>query len=248
VITVPTTSEPLADDYLAAIQARHDALRPMTWQIGRMNGDGVPNGFGPFSWVEAWDHAQLIPAIHFCNSARVDIPALLGEIARLRAEPATALMPEPHRPGATMEDPQLLAARENVRELRATLESLIADPRAALLLDGYRDALHTVQAAGLAAADRTDYRAWHDSSGINLGHYTGREAAMSHVYAVLATEEGTTAEEIAQRVIWRADDPNADNTTWECWLLGPDGEDDKPTGYVVTPVPVAAAYDPEADS
>lgn len=122
--------------------------------------------------------------------------------------------------------------------------------------DRYRNALRSARrrarglrtrVAELEAAELTVFRASHDESGIGLGHYAGRQAAMDHVHAVLANEESTTAAAIELRVIWRADDPEAHDTAWECWMFDTDGADDKPTGYVVSPITVAAAYDPDGD-
>ncbi|MEV7394900.1 hypothetical protein [Streptomyces sp. NPDC091215] len=92
------------------------------------------------------------------------------------------------------------------------------------------------------ASDLTVYRASHGS--IVMGHYTSRQAAMDHVHGVLANEEGG---DVTARVIWRADDPEVDEPEWECWLFDDDMSDDSPTGYVVTPLEVASAYDPDAD-
>lgn len=101
------------------------------------------------------------------------------------------------------------------------------------------------------ATEHTDWRAWHDSdASMPLGQYTGREAAMGHVHHVLAREESVPVEEIEKRVRWQADDPHGpedEPTVWECWLTDADGDDEKPTGYVVSPVEVAAAYDPDGD-
>lgn len=91
-------------------------------------------------------------------------------------------------------------------------------------------------------AELTIYRASHES--IVMGHYTTRQAAMDHVHGALAKEEGG---DVTPRVIWRADNPEADEPTWECWLFDTDMSDDSPTGYVVTPLTVASAYDEEAD-
>lgn len=103
----------------------------------------------------------------------------------------------------------------------------------------------------LGAAASVVWRAEYPEGALTLGHYTGRDAAMAHVHQVLADEENTTPEAIALRVMWRADDPHGpegEPTAWECWLVDEDGEDDKPTGYVVTPVEVAAAYDADGES
>jgi hypothetical protein len=77
-----------------------------------------------------------------------------------------------------------------------------------------------------------------------MGLYDSRQAAMDHVHATLGNEEGG---DVTARVIWRADDPEADEPTWECWLFDADMADDSPTGYVVEPLEVASAYDPDAD-
>jgi hypothetical protein len=97
----------------------------------------------------------------------------------------------------------------------------------------------------LRSAEHTAWHAAHDSDGVAFGHYTGRDAAMDHIHHLLAGEEHLTVEEVQARVIWRADDPTSQKdvpTAWECWLEDPDEEDYKPTGYVVTPISVAAAY------
>lgn len=78
--------EPLTDAYLAEIQARVDAARPLPWKTTQHDMDGLPLGFGPFSWVEAWTTEEIAPNIDFCNKARTDIPALLAEVARQRKE------------------------------------------------------------------------------------------------------------------------------------------------------------------
>lgn len=78
--------EPLTDDYLAAVQERVIAARPGKWDVA-VDGYGIPTGFGPFSWVQGWDgnDADLAANVRFCNEARADVPALVGEIARLKA-------------------------------------------------------------------------------------------------------------------------------------------------------------------
>ncbi|MEV7871453.1 hypothetical protein AB0P17_36380 [Streptomyces sp. NPDC088124] len=72
--------EPLTPAYLREIQTRITETRPGPWPV--TGGDGAV-GFGPFSWVEAWDDTELGPAIEFCRHARTDVRALLGEVARL---------------------------------------------------------------------------------------------------------------------------------------------------------------------
>lgn len=102
------------------------------------------------------------------------------------------------------------------------------------------------QVAELGAAPAFVYRAEHPDSGIVLGTYSNREAAVAHCEA-LARREGSTG-----LVSWVPDDSDA---------LSPeelsffdveycDG-DDVPvqtcTGYVVTPLELASEYDEEAD-
>jgi hypothetical protein len=114
-----------------------------------------------------------------------------------------------------------------------------------------RSAAHA--AALLAEVERLQatapsvWHAWFPEDASSLGFYAGRAAAMDHVHHLLAREENTTAAAIKARVIWRADDPEAEDTAWECWLADPDGADDAPTGYVVNPIAVASAFEPSAD-
>ena len=75
--------EPLTPEYLRAVKDRVIATRPGPWDLYSTD-DGSAFGFGPFSFVEPWDDTELVPAIEFCRQARADVPALLGEIARLR--------------------------------------------------------------------------------------------------------------------------------------------------------------------
>ncbi|WP_327377947.1 hypothetical protein OG393_30720 [Streptomyces sp. NBC_01216] len=77
--------EPLSPEYLRQVQDRIMATRPGPWPIAPDDA-GLPAGFGPFSFVEAWQDDERTPAIDFCSQARTDIPRLLGEIARLKTE------------------------------------------------------------------------------------------------------------------------------------------------------------------
>jgi hypothetical protein len=71
---------------------------------------------------------------------------------------------------------------------------------------------------------------------------------MDRVHHELAHEENVPVSEIQERVTWRADSPEEDvETSWECWLLDEDGDEYEPTDYVVSPIAVAAAYDPDGD-
>lgn len=96
--------------------------------------------------------------------------------------------------------------------------------------------------AELEAAPTTVYRASHDS--IVMGLYTTREAAQAHCEAQVTQEEPAGS---ILHLSWSADD------------IGPDAEYElhitpaetggliRGTGYVVTPLEVAAEFDPDGD-
>ncbi|MGW7355158.1 hypothetical protein ACWGI0_00305 [Streptomyces sp. NPDC054802] len=77
--------EPLSTSFLREVQGRVIDTRPGPWDLHASDNGEAP-GFGPFSYVEAWDDTELLPAIEFCRHARTDVPALLGEISRLRGK------------------------------------------------------------------------------------------------------------------------------------------------------------------
>ncbi|WP_137991210.1 hypothetical protein [Streptomyces vilmorinianum] len=81
--------EPLTREYLRQVQGRVLATRQGSWDL-LLDDEGHPCGFGPFSFVETWRDAELVPAIDFCQHARTDIPQLLGEVARLTQRLALA--------------------------------------------------------------------------------------------------------------------------------------------------------------
>src|SRR5690606_35607152 len=94
-------------------------------------------------------------------------------------------------------------------------------------------------------APLTVFRASHDS--IVMGLYTTREAARAHCETVLRREIGDTAGDLG----WIPDD-GSDGSAEELSLVGPGVDEDgvpydTATGYVVTPLEVAAAYDPDGD-
>ncbi|MFI6530468.1 hypothetical protein [Streptomyces uncialis] len=86
-----------------------------------------------------------------------------------------------------------------------------------------------------AAEPLTVYRASHDS--IPMGLYTSRAAARAHCEAYVRRELGDTV-----FLGWVPDD-DSEQAPEELSA----GHDIEPTGYVVTPLEVAAAYDGEAD-
>lgn len=79
-------AEPLTEEFLAAVQARLDAAPVGPWPVTR-DGYELPLGFGPFSWVQVFQDQDLETASTFAAAARTDVPALLEEIARLKATP-----------------------------------------------------------------------------------------------------------------------------------------------------------------
>src|SRR5690606_3954321 len=98
--------------------------------------------------------------------------------------------------------------------------------------------------AELEAAQGTVYRASHDS--IVMGLYTSREAARAHCETVLRHEIGDKG------VLGWIPDDGSDLAPEELFIFGPSVDEDgfpreTDTGYVVTPLEVAAAYDPDGD-
>jgi hypothetical protein len=87
-----------------------------------------------------------------------------------------------------------------------------------------------------AAADVTVYRASHDS--IVIGHYTTAAAAREHCEAYVQREHPGAV------LDWIADE---DDELSPAELAEQVGDEESLTGYVVTPVTVAAAYDPDGD-
>jgi len=91
------------------------------------------------------------------------------------------------------------------------------------------------RAAELEAAPQTVYRASHES--IVMGLYTTRKAAREHCETVLRREVGDEA-----FLGWVPDD-GSELAAEELCI----GHDFECSGYVVTPLEVASAYDEEAD-
>ena len=86
------------------------------------------------------------------------------------------------------------------------------------------------------------FRASHDS--IVMGHYTSREAAQAHCEANVQQEEPPGS---IGHLSWSTDDIGAD-AAYELHITpAATGELIHGTGYMVTPLEVAAAYDEEAD-
>lgn len=139
----------------------------------------------------------------------------------------------------------LKSAKRGRSRLRARVAELEAERHSTN--EALSDAAERMRAdrdriAELEAAPKTVFRASHDS--IVMGHYTTREAAQAHCEAKVQEEE---PEGSILHLSWSADD------------IGPDAEYElhitpartggliRGTGYVVTPLEVASAYDPDAD-
>ncbi|MEU8968064.1 hypothetical protein AB0D11_02105 [Streptomyces monashensis] len=86
------------------------------------------------------------------------------------------------------------------------------------------------------------YRSEHPDSGIVLGTYSNREAAREHCEAVVRREwpEGTRLS-----FVWATE--NEDLLSPEELTVLPGQNDEDLTGYVVTPLEVASAYDEDGD-
>jgi len=99
-----------------------------------------------------------------------------------------------------------------------------------------------VQGEAAQPAEVTIYRASHDS--IVMGLYTTRDAAQTHCEAKVRQEE---PEGSIQHLSWWADD-TGDQAEYELHITPADpGALIHGTGYVVKPLTVAAAYDPDGD-
>lgn len=77
--------EPLTDAYLREIQDRVTAAPKGPWEV-EPNEHGLPDQVGPIAYVQTWVESELVPTIEFIGHARTDVPALLGEVARLRLD------------------------------------------------------------------------------------------------------------------------------------------------------------------
>ncbi|MEU0761625.1 hypothetical protein ABZ351_18360 [Streptomyces microflavus] len=96
------------------------------------------------------------------------------------------------------------------------------------------------ETAELETGVRTVYRAEHET--IPLGTYTTEAAARAHAEGAMSDEFGP---ERAVTFDWVGDE--SDLESWWELVVQVDGGDEQPTGYVVVPITVASAYDPEAE-
>ncbi|MFD9721053.1 hypothetical protein [Streptomyces sp. NPDC059076] len=137
-------------------------------------------------------------------------------------------------------------ARERLRVMiRTTRGSMtVWSPNEARdALDAYRDQVRAEVLAELAAGDLTVYRASHDS--IVMGLYRTAAEARRHC----ETEERRTwATGTSLTFRWTPDDKDDPDSPEELSIVDDaDAADDFHTSYVVTPLPVPAKYDEEAD-
>lgn len=97
-----------------------------------------------------------------------------------------------------------------------------------------------VQAAGLlrSAADVTVWLAEYDT--IPLGTYLTEQGARAHCESYVRREHSPGAE---LTLAWSAYEPDDPTAPWELHVTANDLRD--ASGYVVTPVPAYAEYDPE---
>lgn len=84
--------------------------------------------------------------------------------------------------------------------------------------------------------------------GFPAGFYNNHEAAIEHVEALLAREEPDRAR---GRIVWSGpeadDNQRADVQVWDAFLKDPATGDLTTTSYMVTGIPLAPAYTPDAD-
>lgn len=97
-------------------------------------------------------------------------------------------------------------------------------------------------AAAATSTPVTVYRAGYDGESIPLGWYTTPEAARAHCEASLSTNYPVHVTLVFD---WIGDESEPLDP-WEL-VAEINGGDEEPTGYVVTPIQVASAYDPDAE-
>lgn len=95
---------------------------------------------------------------------------------------------------------------------------------------------------GAEVTPLTVFRAGYQGEGIPLGWYTTFDAAREHCEATLSSEHPA---HVTVAFDWIGD-PSEPLDPWEL-VATIGGGDEQPTGYVVTPIEVAAAYDPDAE-
>lgn len=117
---------------------------------------------------------------------------------------------------------------------RARIHAMVTlDADAETELDARLDAHRTE----VLAEPHTVYRASHDS--IVMGHYTTRQAAYEHCEAYELRDDRVSP------MSWNVDEDGVAELVRIRVPRSPGAE--PPTGYVVTPIEVASAYDEEAD-
>ncbi|MFD5903617.1 hypothetical protein ACFWHG_19260 [Streptomyces microflavus] len=186
-----------------------------------------------------------------------------SDLLRRMAEGASDAIEEGKdtQPGESTPTLSIRAARTTV--LVAVARALREQPTGAQLLSGidelgeavicedlpeiaaWADALAALAgidtALGTAAEEPlVMYRAEHET--IPLGTYTTEAAARAHAEAAMSSEVGP---EHTVTFDWVGDE--SDLESWWELVVQVDGGDEQPTGYVVVPITVASAYDPEAE-
>lgn len=222
---------------------------------------------------EATRDGQPLYAMADCRRCPELVMATLAELAEHGIAGTADVLPVPAGPVAVRQPVEEVEAERDrlSRDLRGVFGTLDAvrgllaestpflpgDGRDAIVRavewlaadrDARRRQVNELQArvAELEAAPTVVYRAEHPDSGIVLGTYSNREAAVAHCEA-LATREGATG-----LVSWVPDDSDAlspeELTYFDVeYCDGDDVPSQTCTGYVVTPLEVASAYDPEAE-
>ncbi|MFJ2209368.1 hypothetical protein [Streptomyces microflavus] len=132
---------------------------------------------------------------------------------------------------------QLLSGIDELGEavICEDLEEIAAWADALAALAGIDTALGTAAEQPLRV-----YRAEHAS--IPLGTYTTEASARAHAEDVMSSEFGP---ERTVTYDWIGDEDDPDGW-WEL-VVQIDGGDEQPTGYVVIPIAVGTAYDPDAE-
>lgn len=100
---------------------------------------------------------------------------------------------------------------------------------------------------GTASTSLIVYRAEYEGGSIPLGLYTTPEAAKAHCQDELSSEYAASVTVVWD---WLGDDPEDDPDPLDPieLVVQVDGGEEQTTGYVVTPLLVGTAYDPDADT
>jgi hypothetical protein len=165
------TAQPLTDEQYAAIRAREAAATPGPWAIEWDHDDVTdapfPVSLGPIGYLEHHGERDVADA-EFVAHARADVPALLAEVDRLRAERAEAAQLS-HQ------------YRNECERLRAENEGMRAVQQ--VHMAGFEAVLLIADRDPNAAADSST---WHEAIGYNDALSAVRDA-IAHTAAPPAT-------------------------------------------------------------